>query len=158
MLIDSQSVKTNYEGEERGFHGGKKIKGRSRQVATDTQGNVWAVYVHAANKSDTVEGCVLADLIFGDLPGVTAVCADQGYRGTFVNFVTEEWGKEVHISGGRQGKGFEVEPMRWVAERTFAWFNGQRRLSKDYEKTTDSSESMIYIAAIARTLRSLAFN
>ena len=158
LLIDSQSVKTNYEGEERGFHGGKKIKGRSRQVATDTQGNVWAVYVHAANKSDTVEGCVLVDLIFGDLPGVTAVCADQGYRGTFVNFVTEEWGKEVHISGGRQGKGFEVEPMRWVAERTFAWFNGQRRLSKDFEKTTDSSESMIYIAAIARTLRSLVYN
>lgn len=127
-------------------------------MATDTQGNVWAVYVHAANKSDTVEGCVLVDLIFGDLPSVTAVCADQGYRGTFVNFVTEKWGKEVHISGGRQGKGFEVEPMRWVAERTFAWFNGQRRLSKDFEKTTDSSESMIYIAAIARTLRSLVFN
>lgn len=150
-------MKSNAEGEERGFHGGKKIKGRSRQVATDTQGNVWAVHVHAANKSDTVEGCVLASLAFGDLPGVTAVCADQGYRGTFVSWVTEEWGKEVHISG-RQGKGFEVEPMRWVAERTFAWFNGQRRLSKDFEKTTDSSESMIYIAAIARSLRSMTFN
>jgi putative transposase len=96
-------------------------------------------------------------LVFGDLPSVTAVCADQGYRGTFVSCVTEEWGREVHISG-RQGKGFEVEPMRWVAERTFAWFNGQRRLSKDFEKTTDSSESMIYIAAIARSLRSLVFN
>ena len=157
LLIDSQSVKSNYEGEERGFHGGKKVKGRSRQVATDTQGNVWAVHVHAANKSDTIEGCVLADLVFGDLPSVTAACADQGYRGTFVSYVTEEWGKEVHISG-RQGKGFEVEPMRWVVERTFAWFNGQRRLSKDFEKTTDSSESMIYIAAIARSLRSLVFN
>ena len=50
LLIDSQSVKSSGEGEERGFHGGKKIKGRSRQVATDTQGNVWAVHVHAANE------------------------------------------------------------------------------------------------------------
>ena len=131
LLFDSQSVKSNYEGEERGFHGGKKIKGRSRQVATDTQGNVWAVYVHAANKSDTVEGCVLADLVFGDLPGVTAVCADQGYRGTFVSCVTEEWGREVHISG-RQGKGFEVEPNRGKDQGRFsgrgevfraAWFS-----------------------------------
>lgn len=157
LLVDSQSVKSNYEGEERGFHGGKKIKGRSRQLATDTQGNVWAVHVHAANKADTVEGCVLVDLVFGDLPTVTAVCADQGYRGTFVEHVAGVWNKEVHISG-RSGKGFEVEPQRWVVERTFSWLNGQRRLSKDFEKTTASSESMIYIAAIARSLRDIVFN
>jgi transposase len=157
LLIDSQSVKTNGEGEERGFHGGKKIKGRSRQVATDTQGNVWAVHVHAANKSDTVEGCVLANLVIGDLPSVESFCVDQGYRGTFVNHVVDEWNREVHVSA-REGRGFEIEPMRWVIERTFAWFNGQRRLGKDYEKSTNSSEAMIYISAITRNLKSLNFN
>lgn len=155
--MDSQSVKTLGEGEQRGFHGGKKIKGRSRQIATDTEGNVWAVHVHAANRADTVEGCVLADLAFGDLPGVKAVCVDQGYRGTFASAVRDEWGREVHVSA-REGKGFEVEPRRWVVERTFAWFNGQRRLSKDYEKLTRNSETMIYIAAIARSLRNPIFN
>ena len=150
-------MKTLCEGEQRGFHGGKKIKGRSRQVATDTQGNVWAVHVHAANRPDTIEGCVLADLAFANLPGVSAVCADQGYRGTFVRDVENAWGREVHISA-REGKGFEVEPQRWVAERTFAWFNGQRRLGKDHEKLTRSSKAMIYIAAAARSLRNPIFN
>lgn len=47
-------------------------------------------------------------------------------------------------------------PRRWVVERTFAWGNGQRRLSKDYEKNTLCSEAMIHISAIARNLRALA--
>ncbi|MEI7910939.1 MAG: transposase [Verrucomicrobiota bacterium] len=157
LLIDSQTVKTNYEGEERGFHGGKKIKGRSRQIAVDTEGNVWAVHVHAANCADTVEGCVVADLALADLPSVRAVCADQGYRGEFFNHVRYDWNIDVHISS-REGKGFEVEPKRWVVERTFSWFNGQRRLSKDYEKTTSSSVAMTFIAAFSRLLRGRLFN
>jgi putative transposase len=32
-----------------------------------------------------------------------------------------------------------------VVERTFAWFGRYRRLSKDYEKLTESSEAMIYL-------------
>ena len=156
-MIDSQSIKASHEGEERGFHGGKKVSGRSRQIAVDTQGNVWAVHVHAANGADTVEGCVLADEALANVPGVEALCADQGYRGTFADYVQQEWERPVHISSC-EGKGFELEPKRWVVERTFAWFNGQRRLSKDYEKRTSSSEAMIYIAAIARSLRNLDLN
>jgi putative transposase len=157
LLVDSQSVKASHEGEARGFHGGKKVKGRSRQAAVDTEGNLWAVHVHAANGADTVEGCVLADIVLAELPSVKALCADQGYRGTFVDYVGQEWEREVHISQ-REGNGFELEPRRWVVERTFAWFNGQRRLSKDYEKLTLHSEAMIYIAAISRSLRSDHFN
>jgi len=157
LLVDSQSVKASHEGEARGFHGGKKVKGRSRQAAVDTEGNLWAVHVHAANGADTVEGCVLADLVLAELPSVEALCADQGYRGTFADYVELEWGREVHISQ-REGKGFELEPRRWVVERTFAWFNGQRRLSKDYEKLVLNSEAMIYIAAISRSLRTTHFN
>ena len=157
LLIDSQSVKTNYEGEERGFHGGKKVKGRSRQITVDTQGNLWSAHVHSANKSDTVEGCVLMDLTVGDLPSVSAVCADQGYRGTFVNAMKEDWNMDVHITA-RKGKGFVLDLKRWVVERTFGWFNGRRRLSKDYEKLTKNSEAMLYIAAIARSFRNPLFN
>ena len=60
-IVDSQSVKTNYEGETIGFHGSKKVKGRSRQVAVDTQGNIWSVHVHAVNTADTTGGCELVD-------------------------------------------------------------------------------------------------
>lgn len=126
-------------------------------MAVDTEGNLWAVHVHAANGADTVEGCVLADMVLAELPGVEALCADKGYRGAFVDYVKQEWERDVHVSG-REGKGFELEPRRWVVERTFAWFNGQRRLSKDYEKLTLHSEAMIYIAAISRSSKTSLFN
>ena len=150
--MDSQSTKTNYEGEAIGFHGGKKVKGRSRQIAVDTQGNIWSVHVHAANTADTVGGCDLVDKVFKEFPDVQAICADAGYRGTFVAHVRKEWDKAVHISE-KIKDGFAVIPKRWVVERTFSWLNGNRRLSKDYEKTTSSSESQILIANISRNLR-----
>ncbi len=43
---------------------------------------------------------------------------------------------------------FIVIPKRWIVERTFGWFGRYRRLSKDYEQTTESSVSMVYIAMI----------
>jgi putative transposase len=145
-------VKTNYDGEERGFHGGKKIKGRGRQIAVDTEGNLLCVHVHAANRADTVEACVLMKLAKHNLPRLEAVCADAGYRGTFEAFMQEEFDLPVHISE-KIKDGFAVIPRRWVVERSFAWFNGQRRLSKDYERNCLISESMIYVASISRLLR-----
>ena len=53
-------------------------------------------------------------------------------------------------------KGFVVLPKRWIVERTFAWIARYRRHSKDYEKTTASSEAMIYIAMINLMSRRLA--
>ena len=58
----------------------------------------------------------------------------------------------MHISE-KIKDGFAVLPKRWVVERTFAWLNGNRRLSKDYEKTTSSSESQVLIANISRNLK-----
>jgi len=53
-------------------------------------------------------------------------------------------------------KGFVVLPRRWVVERTFDWFGCSRRLNKDYEFHTESSEAMIYIAMTRLMLRRLA--
>ncbi len=52
-------------------------------------------------------------------------------------------------------KGFVVVPVRWIVERFLAWFGRFRRLSKDYEHCTKSSEGGIYIAAIAAMLKRL---
>ena len=50
-------------------------------------------------------------------------------------------------------KGFVALPKRWIVERTFGWFGRYRRLSKDYEHNTKSSEAWIYIAMIHRMSR-----
>ncbi|MEP7359406.1 MAG: transposase, partial [Anaerolineales bacterium] len=50
-------------------------------------------------------------------------------------------------------KGFQVLPHRWVVERTFGWFGRYRRLARDYEHTVESSEAMVYLASIRRTLK-----
>jgi putative transposase len=42
--------------------------------------------------------------------------------------------------------GFVLLPRRWVVERTFAWLDNHRRLSKDYEYLPQSSETMVYLA------------
>ena len=46
-------------------------------------------------------------------------------------------------------KGFEVLPKRWIVERTFSWLGKFRCHSKDYERTTELSEAMVYISMIA---------
>jgi putative transposase len=53
-------------------------------------------------------------------------------------------------------KGFAVLPRRWVVERTFAWLNHHRRLSKDYEGQEATSETMVYIVMIRLMLRRFA--
>ena len=53
----------------------------------------------------------------------------------------------------KTGKGFQVLPRRWVVERTFAWLGRSRRLSKDYERKTTSSEGQVYIASSRLMLR-----
>ena len=47
-------------------------------------------------------------------------------------------------------KGFVVLPKRWIVERTFGWLARYRRHSKDYERSTASSEAMIYISMSIR--------
>lgn len=55
------------------------------------------------------------------------------------------YGIEVETIGRKYKKTFEVEPKRWIVERTFAWLGKFRRLSKDYELITHTSLNMIYL-------------
>ncbi len=56
----------------------------------------------------------------------------------------------------RTQPGFEVLHKRWIVERTFAWWNKYRRLSKDYELLPEMSESVIYTVMIRLMLKRLA--
>lgn len=83
--------------------------------------------------------------------------ADGGYAGKLIEWTSSfgNWVLEI-VKRNDDVKGFVVLPRRWVVERTLGWLGRYRRLSKDYEELTDTSESMIYLAMINRMTRRLA--
>ena len=148
--IDSRSVKTTRSGGEcRGVDGGKKVKGRKQHIVTDTLGLLLVVVVHAANIHDSKAAQDVISRLRGRFPRLTKIFADGGYRGELVDLVKRLWGWVIDIVlRTDDDKGFKVLPKRWVVERTFSWFESYRRLSKDYEYLTDTSETMVQLAMI----------
>jgi putative transposase len=109
------------------------------------------VSVHAANIHDTVSGGEVFAKACWKYPSLVGVCGDAGYRKTFEEYCAL-LGRTVDISE-RIKPEWEILPKRWRVERTFAWLNSWRRLSKDYEIRTSSAESFIYIAHFSTLLR-----
>jgi putative transposase len=147
-LIDSQSVKTTrIGGAQRGFDGGKKIKGRKRHIITDTQGLLLSAVSHTANTHDSRAALGVIETLKHRFPRLTKIFADGGYRGELIENVKKFCGWDMEITlRSDKAIGFEVLPMRWVVERSFSWLENFRRLAKDYEYTTQISETMIYLA------------
>jgi len=151
-IIDSQSAKTVLASEERGIDGGKKIKGRKRHIVVDTQGNLLAIVVHAANIHDTKSGINPAKKAFTKYPAIEKFCGDDGYRKSFEQDVLSELGLGVDISK-RIKPTFEILPKRWVVERTFGWANHSRRLYKDVEIKTEHEENVFMISHMHTLLK-----
>ena len=87
-----------------------------------------------------------------DYPRLQIFFADGGYSGKLIHFVKKQFRKlgwQLHIVKKEENfKTFKVLPKRWIVERTFAWLDNCRRLSKDYERKTASSEAFIHLAQI----------
>ena len=145
VCVDSQSVKVApFIRADKGIDAHKKVNGRKRQVLVDTLGLVWAVFIHAANGSDSVFGGKVLESLQSVFDRLEAILVDQGYDGQFFDVARALFNVEPEISSKPpSAKGFVPVKWRWVSERTFGWFNFFRRLSKDYEKTKESSESWI---------------
>jgi len=130
----------------------KKVKGRKRHIVTDTMGNLLAISVHAANIHDTKSGIDPAAKAFDKYSTIEKFCGDDGYRKSFEEAVAEKLGLSVDISTRIKSE-FEVLPFRWIVERTLAWGNNSRRLSKDYEIKTEHEENMFMISHLHTLIR-----
>lgn len=137
----------------RGYDAGKKIKGRKRHIAVDTQGNLLTVIVHSAGIQDRVAARAVLMRLFSRFDSITTVFADGGYTGTLIDWAKDMFGYSVQIVKRNEQHLFRVLPKRWIVERTFAWLNWSRRLSKDYELRPCSAETMVYIAFAHLLLR-----
>jgi len=154
--IDSQTAKTADQGGAVGYDGGKRANGRKRHIVTDVLGLLLLVTVTAACVHDAVAADPLLRKLSRTFPTIELVHADLGYRGKLVTMVEKELHFELNFSSKpKEMKGFFPLRQRWVVERTFAWFNRYRRLNRDVERTTDSSETMIKISQISLMLNRL---
>jgi putative transposase len=145
-IIDSQSAKTALKRGRRGYDAGEKIKGRKRHIAVNTQGNLPAVVVHSAGIQDRVAARAVLMRLFCRFDTIAKVYADGGYTCPLIDWAKQMFGYTVEVVKRTEQHLFQVLPKRWIVERTFAWLNWSRRLSKGYERRHDSAETMIHIA------------
>lgn len=155
--LDSQSVKASEWTGNRGFDGGKKVKGKKRHLLVDTMGLVLAVLVTTACVQDRDGARLLLQTLRGFCKKLRLVWVDGGYRGELIDWVSQRFRFRLKpVVRPKGSKGFVLLPRRWVVERTFAWLGQYRRLSKDYERLDKTSEAIIHIAMIRLMLRRLA--
>lgn len=156
-IIDTQSVKTTEAGGERGYDAAKKINGRKRHIVVDTLGDLLEVVVHAASIQDYHGAKLVLPKLVGIVSTLKKIWADGIYKnGGLVKWVHETLNILLEIVEREPDQvGFQVLPRRWVVERTFGWLGRYRRLSKDYERLTECSEGMIYVASINTMLKRL---
>jgi putative transposase len=185
-IVDSQSAKTSgVGGEQRGYDGGKKVRGRKRHLLVDTEGLVLVAKVHSARVHDEDGIKLLLESARIELSRLKHLWVDAGYRGRGRKWAeevlglsvevvckppkpvpekvakvwAEEWakeGKEVDWQRLMPPKGFRVLPRRWVVERTFAWISHNRRMGKDYERLCATGEAFVYAAMMRVMVRRLA--
>jgi len=117
-------------------------------------GNLLAVVVHAANIHDTKSGILLIKEAFDKYLTIQSFCANAGYRKTFEQNISSELILKVDISA-RIRPEWKVLPKRWIVERSLAWFNNSRRLSKDYKISISSAQNMCIISACHTLLKRL---
>jgi putative transposase len=118
------------------------------------------VVVTGANVQDRDGAKSLLAVLRHQFSRLRHIWADGAYAGPLVDWV---WAlrpqRPIRLEITKRSdrlKGFVVIPKRWLVERTLGWLNRYRRLSKDYEYHTETSEAMIQVAMIHVMIRRLA--
>jgi hypothetical protein len=114
-----------------------------------------AVAVHSAAISESRGAHLVLLRLFLVLPHLLKILVDGGYTQGVLDWGKAMFGYVLEVVTRPDLPAFTVLPKRWIVERTFGWFNWQRRLSKDYEHNPKTSEAMIHFTACTLMLRRL---
>lgn len=141
-----------------GYDAGKRVKGRKIHALVDTEGLPLRVVIHSAGMQDRDGAALVLDRIRTRFPWLQLVWADAGYDARQVKAAVARLPvlqMEI-VRRSDDQKGFEVQPRRWVVERTFSWLSRNRRLAKDYENLASTLAAFVAVASIRLALKRLA--
>lgn len=134
------------------------MKGRKRHIAVDVLGLVLKCHVSAANCADVKMAPWVLFWVMEQYERLAKILADKSYQGDLVTDIPAVYGVTLEISNRVSNGQFEVEPLRWVVERTWAWLDNARSLTRDYERLPENHAGMVYIVMIRLMLRRLTKN
>lgn len=149
VIFDSRTVQSTPEsGDNAGYDGAKKRRGRKVHMAVDTLGHLLALYVTPANEQDRTQVAELAEKVQGITGGhVELAFVDQGYTGQQVIDDAASQGLKIEVIKLSDVKnGFVLLPVRWVIERSIAWIARFRRLARDYERLPTTLAGLHFLA------------
>jgi putative transposase len=148
-IMDSQTVAATATGGGHGYDAGKRIRGRKRHLLVDTTGLLVTVHVTSGDVQDRDAALPLLRLTVEEEPTLKKVWTDAAYQGPRVSDAAEKVGIDVEVVANKpKGKGFQLVARRWVVERSFGWLHWDRRLNRDYEKTTSAAEGFVHLGFI----------
>jgi transposase len=156
-ILDSQSVRWGNNQALNSFDGNKRVKGIKRHVIVDKNGFLIAVMVTVAHIHDSKAVMLMMRVLKEILSSIKVIIADGGYRGEIIEQVKKSFGYLVQVVMRSDDKktGFKPVHKRWVVERTFSWFDNDRRLCRNYELLLETSENMVKLAAIKLLLNKI---
>ena len=150
-IMDGRTLQSTPEsGARAGFDGAKKKKGSKVHVAVDTMGNLLALKVTAANEQEREQVAELASKVQEVTGGTVEIgFVDQGYTGENAAQQASEHGIKLEVVKHTDAKkGFVLLPRRWVVERTFGWLGRFRRLTRDYERLSQTLAGWHWLAFV----------
>lgn len=156
VIVDAQSVKCDAPQGERGFDAAKKVVGRKRHIAVDTDGRLLAVKVTCADVQDQDGGITLVERLVRLYPWVKKVVVDGGYKTRFREAVEASADRVVEVVKRPEfAKGFVLLPKRWRVEQSIDALTIARGLKVDYETLLHVSAAAMLFASISRLVASV---
>ena len=149
-IMDSQTVRWGNNRAFNSYDGHKKVKGIKRHIVVDKNGFLVAIMVTVAHIHDSKVVLLLMRVLKETFCNIQLLLADGGYRGKIIEQVRTQFGYCIQSMLRKENAESDFTPVskRWIVERTFAWFDNDRRLCRNDELLMESAEEMVKLSAI----------